>query len=147
MAKKYSGRLVSPADLKPFRTESRAFKPFIRRTTPDIVTERVRPEVAIDKPCQRKPGKSGKKELRACHVELAFIGDAMGASKRLKPGAYLRACSAFGKEGVLIPVNGYKDALAKSAAYCACLGGENKKAAACARSIGSRGQLGRARRR
>ncbi len=78
--------------------------------------------------CTRAESKAnkGRHELRKCHVELIFAGKKMakGNPKKgiepIKPGAYLRACTAWGKPGIMIPVKDHEDAQKVSKTFCAC---------------------------
>lgn len=65
------------------------------------------------------------KDLRACHVELRFIGpkaqeSAARKGLTLDKGTYLRFCSERKKPGALIPVKSASQAAKLAREFCAC---------------------------
>lgn len=65
------------------------------------------------------------KDLRACHVELRFIGpkaqeSAARKGRNLERGTYLRFCSERKKPGALIPVNSAAQAAKLAREFCEC---------------------------
>ena len=136
-ALKVSPRRLLPAP-SPFRSEggARPVKAFTkgRETVPARSKEFPLREEGSVRMCVRKESaiNKGKKQLRSCHVELILRND----------GPALRACTDWGKEGVLIPVKDHKDAQTKSQTFCECRKGGGT-AAQCATEVGASGTLGK----
>ena len=81
------------------------------------------------------------KPLRACHVELRFIGPLAQASaarkgRNLEQGAYLRFCTTKGQPGPMIPVSSGAQAAKISRQYCQCR--KKQDAAACALKLNTK---------
>lgn len=90
----------------------------------------------------------GKKQLRACHVELLMLGTKHAPAFGVDPGAYLRLCTKVNDpKAPLVRVRDHQEAQRISKEFCACRK-TGKSADACARQIGkSSGRAGARRRR
>lgn len=138
-------RIADPKLLQPVHTKPRALAAKImgRGNVPDLLPKPW-PE-GIDRGKNYMCVRKGKSTLRACHIELIFLGKDRAPKLGVPPGAYLRACLKPKSPGKLIPVRDHIDAYEVSQRFCACRTDGNT-VESCAAAVGDMaGALGRAR--
>ena len=138
-------RIANPKLLQPVRTAPRVMQPKImgRGNVPDLLPKPW-PE-GIDRGKNYMCVRKGKSTLRACHIELIFLGKDRAPKLGVPPGAYLRACLKPKSPGKLIPVRDHIDAYEVSQRFCTCRTDGNT-VESCAAAVGDMANtLGRTR--
>lgn len=94
-----------------------------RKRAPDYITNEVVPGpkgITTREKCSfTEKGKRIK--IKKCDTSLQFVGKSSSGPMGVKPGAYLRICTKFGADPIMIPVKDHADAMKKSKRICGCV--------------------------
>lgn len=98
--------------------EGRKFMLDIERSGAGNLITAIYPDDKNYKSSLCRADKGGK--MRACHVELRFVGEKASKKSGLPKGAFLRFCTERGKPGAIVRVTSGKQAAQISRAFCEC---------------------------
>lgn len=94
-----------------------------RKRAPDYITTEVVPGpkgITTTEKCAAKV-KGVKIKIKKCDTSLQFVGNSSSPKMGVSPGAYLRICTRFGADPIMIPVKDHADAMKKSKRICGCV--------------------------
>lgn len=108
----------------------------VRKRAPDYITSEVVPgpmSVTTKEKCSFTE-KGEKIKIRKCDTSLQFVGPSTTGSMGVPEGAYLRICTKFGADPIMVPVKNHSEAMKKAKRICGCVSsGETSKK--CAQKI------------
>ena len=94
-----------------------------RKRAPDYITTEVVPgpkAITTTEKCSLT--EKGKRiKIKKCDTSLQFVGNSTSPKMGVPVGAYLRICTKFGADPIMIPVKDHADAMKKSKRICGCV--------------------------
>lgn len=94
-----------------------------RKIAPDYITGEVVPgpkSITTTEKCSLTE-KGRKIKIKDCDTSLQFVGKTTSPVMGVPAGAYLRICTKFGADPIMIPVRDHADATKKSRKICGCV--------------------------
>lgn len=108
----------------------------VRQRAPDYITEEIIPGpkgITTREKCSFTE-KGKRLKIRKCDISLQFVGPSATGPMGVPEGAYLRICTKWGANPLMIPVRDHQDAMRKSRKICGCVA-EGETSAKCAGKI------------
>jgi hypothetical protein len=95
----------------------------VRKRAPDYITSEIVPGpkgiTTTEKCAATKDGVRIK--IKKCDTSLQFVGGSSSPKMGVPIGAYLRICTKFGADPIMIPVKNHADAMKKAKKVCGCV--------------------------